>query len=177
MLKNRRAFLFWLILSALIIASIYRGSSMPYSEQNLQPFLKAHFEWTAETFPHIDFMYDGVLVTTNNPYAFFEFAVRKASHVAEYALLTFMLINMLMTTVMPRLLSYLCGPAVALCYAMFDEWHQTFIPGRTGHFVDAFTFDLAGMVLAMIAVFLLDIYFRLLYTGSGYQRNPHLGNH
>lgn len=166
MLKNRKAFWIWTVLVFLTIACIYKMSSMPYSQQDIQPFLKAHFQWTSETFPHIDFMYDGVLVTSNDPYAFFEFVVRKSSHVIEYGLLTFMLINMLMTTVMPRLLCYLCGPSLALCYAMFDEWHQTYIPGRTGHFIDAFTFDLSGMVGSMILVLLLDIYFHLLYTSS-----------
>lgn len=174
MLKNRKAFWFWMVLIVLMIVLIYRGSAMPYSQQDIQPFLKAHFQWTSETFPHIHFDYGGQLVTSDDPYAFFEFVVRKASHVFEYALLTFMLINLFMTTVAPRILCYLCGPAVALCYSMFDEWHQTFIPGRTGHLIDAFTFDLSGMIVAMILVFLLDVYVRLLYTGSDHPRHARI---
>lgn len=164
MLKNRRAFWIWLLLIVLTALMIFRGSSMPYEEQNIQPFLRAHFEWTSETFPHIDFMYDGDRVTTQDPYAFFEFVIRKTSHVIEYFLLTFMLLNLFLSTVMPRLLSYLCGPAVAINYAMFDEWHQTFVPGRNGHFVDAFTFDLAGMILAVLLLLSLDIYYLWFYT-------------
>ncbi|BBN98190.1 VanZ family protein [Sporolactobacillus terrae] len=176
MLKNRKAFFFWLVLILVIIGLIYKGSSTPYAEQDLQPFLKAHFQWTAETFPHVDFYYSGQHVTSDDPYALFEFVFRKASHVAEYCLLTFMLINLFMTTVMPRLLCYLCGPAISLCYAMFDEWHQTFVPGRTGHLIDTFTFDLSGMVLAMVIVFLLDVYYYLFYTGSHQpQRTTHFG--
>lgn len=177
MLKNRKAFWFWMVLIILVVAMIYRGSSMPYSQQDIQPFLKAHFQWTSETFPHIAFNYGGERVTSSDPYAFFEFVVRKTSHVMEYALLTFMLINLLMTTVMPRLLSYLCGPAIAIIYAMFDEWHQTFIPGRTGHLIDTFTFDLSGMVMAMMIVFLLDLYYRLFYTGRNEQSYAHIKSH
>ncbi|MDN3956568.1 VanZ family protein [Sporolactobacillus laevolacticus] len=166
MLKNPKAFCFWLVLIFFIGFMIYRGSSMPYSEQNMQPFLKAHFQWTSETFPHVNFNYGGEQITSDQPYALFEFVFRKASHVTEYCLLTFMIINLFMTTVMPRLLCYFCGPALAMCYAMFDEWHQTFVPGRTGHLIDAFTFDLSGMILAMVIVFLLDLYYYLFYTGS-----------
>ncbi|RYM05868.1 hypothetical protein EWH99_04365 [Sporolactobacillus sp. THM7-7] len=178
MLRNRKAFWIWVALIVLMVAMIYRGSAMPYSEQDLKPFLQAHFTWTPETLPHIDFMYDGELITSQDPYAFVEFVIRKASHVFEYFVLTFMLINLFMTTVLPRLLSYLCGPAVALNYAMFDEWHQTFIPGRTGHLVDAFTFDLAGMVTAVAVIMLLDLYYRWLYTGgSGKKRKSEAEYH
>lgn len=171
MLKNKKAFWIWMLLSLLIIIMIFRGSAMPYSQQDIQPFLRAHFQWTSETFPHISFNYGGQQITSADPYAFFEFAVRKASHVMEYMLLTFMLINMFMTTMLPRFFCYLFGPGVALCYSFFDEYHQTFIAGRTGHLIDSLTFDLGGMVLAMILVFLLDVYFNLLYTGSGHRRS------
>ncbi|MFX3617857.1 MAG: VanZ family protein [Sporolactobacillus sp.] len=173
MLKNKRAFWFWTIMALLVIGMIYKGSATPYSQQDIQPFLKAHFQWTSETFPHITFNYGGELVTSNDPYAFFEFVVRKVSHVTEYCLLTFMLINLFMTTVLPRGLCYLCGPGIAMSYAIFDEWHQTFVSGRTGHLIDAFTFDLSGMIAAMILIFLLDIYFRFFYTSS----NAKLYNH
>lgn len=177
MLKNRKAFWVWMVLIVLMIGIIYKGSSMPYFQQDIQPFLKAHFQWTSETFPHVNFNYGGQLITSNDPYALFEFVVRKASHVFEYALLTFMIINLFMTTVIPRLLCYLCGPAVALCYSIFDEWHQTFIAGRTGHLIDVLTFDLAGMVAAMILVFLLDLYVHFLYTGSNHKRHAHASFH
>ncbi|WP_010632636.1 VanZ family protein [Sporolactobacillus vineae] len=171
MLKNKKAFWIWMVLSLFIIAMIYRGSAMPYSQQDIQPFLRAHFQWTSETFPHISFNYSGEQITSADPYAFFEFAVRKASHVMEYMLLTFMLINMFMTTILPRFFCYLFGPGAALCYSFFDEYHQTFIAGRTGHLIDSLTFDLSGMILAMILVFLLDLYFKLLYTGSGHHHS------
>ncbi|CAM3263858.1 VanZ family protein [Sporolactobacillus spathodeae] len=166
MLRNKRAFWFWTIMIVGMLAIIYKGSATPYSQQDIQPFLKAHLLWTSETFPHISFNYGGEWITSTDPYAFFEFVVRKASHISEYFLLTFMLINLFMTTVMPRGLCYLSGPAIAFCYAVFDEWHQTFVAGRTGHLIDACTFDLTGMILAMLVIFLLDVYYRFFYTSS-----------
>ncbi|MFT9426751.1 MAG: VanZ family protein [Sporolactobacillus sp.] len=169
MLRNKRAFWFWVIMIILVIGMIYKGSATPYAQQDIKPFLRAHFVWTAETFPNISFNYGGEWVSSAQPYAFFEFVVRKASHVSEYFLLTFMMINLFMTTVMSRGLCYLSGSGLAFIYALFDEWHQKFVPGRTGHLIDACTFDLSGMILAMIAIFLLDIYFLFFYTSS--QRN------
>ncbi|RYL95839.1 hypothetical protein EWI07_01285 [Sporolactobacillus sp. THM7-4] len=166
MLRNRRAFWVWVVLIVAMVVLIFRGSAMPYSEQNLQPFLKEHFIWTPETFPHVDFNYDGERITSDKPYALFEFVVRKASHVTEYFLLTFMLINLFLTTALPRVLAYFSGLALALSYSLFDEWHQTFVPGRTGHLIDSFSFDLSGMIAAIIVIFLLNIYYHWMYTGN-----------
>lgn len=177
MLSHRKAFWFWMVLIVLVAGMIYMGSSMSYAQQDIQPFLKAHFQWNSETFPNITFNYGGKLITSNDPYAFFEFLVRKAGHVSEYTLLTFMLINLFFTTAMPRILSYLCGPAIALIYAMSDEWHQTFISGRTGHLIDVLTFDLAGIMTALMLVLFLDLYYHLLYTGSRAASHVHVESH
>jgi hypothetical protein len=37
--------------------------------------------------------------------------------------------------------------AISFVYACSDEWYQTFVPGRTGHFIDVGV-DSVGMVLA-----------------------------
>ncbi|MCI1883129.1 MAG: VanZ family protein [Sporolactobacillus sp.] len=171
LLKNRRAFWIWLVMILIMIGMIFKASATPYAKQDMQPFLQAHFQWTSETFPHVAFVYDGQFVTSRNPYEFFEFVIRKFCHVVEFTGLTFVFINFLMTTVMPRLLCYVCGPCLSMIYALFDEWHQTFVPGRTGHFIDAFSFDLAGMIIGTFIVFLLDLYVQFLYTGSRRQQS------
>jgi hypothetical protein len=38
--------------------------------------------------------------------------------------------------------------AISLAYALFDEWHQSFVPGRYGSFTDVIL-DIAGAVLGV----------------------------
>jgi VanZ family protein len=59
------------------------------------------------------------------------FLVRKATHFSEYFVLTGLWWWALATRVGAR---RALGPAfaIAVLYAMTDEWHQTFVDGRTG---------------------------------------------
>lgn len=161
MLRNRRAFVIWLFLICFVAGVIFQASNTPYQQQDIQPFLRAHFQWTANTFPHISFMYGGEMISTLDPYAFAEFVLRKLSHVTEYALFAFLLTNLMLTTTLKRNLSYLLGFILSIGYAGLDEWHQTFIPGRTGHAIDVFTFDTAGILLALALTFFLRWLFKI----------------
>lgn len=58
--------------------------------------------------------------------------VRKAAHISEYAVLTLLAVRaMQFGKTMPRLRAVFGGPLVALLYAASDEFHQSFVPGRT----------------------------------------------
>lgn len=73
---------------------------------------------------------------------------RKFVHAGEYALLTFLLWRALRDlTKAPIALA----TAIAIAYGASDEFHQTFVPGRSGSPVDV-AIDAAG---AGIAAFLL----------------------
>jgi VanZ family protein len=75
---------------------------------------------------------------------------RKVVHAAEFGLLAFLLWRALRTvTAVDRAL--LAAFAVTVAYAVSDEWHQTFIQGRTGSVGDV-AIDAAGAAVALLAV-------------------------
>lgn len=73
--------------------------------------------------------------------------VVKAYHVAEYALL-FTLFYWLLKDHFASRRAIQLGALLALIYAASDEWHQTFVPGRGGTWVDV-VIDSFGISLAI----------------------------
>ncbi len=78
----------------------------------------------------------------------YNFVVRKAAHVTEYAVL-FLVLRWVLSKLMPRcnsLLVALIAVALAAGYACTDEFHQMFVPGRGPSFIDV-CIDTAGAIL------------------------------
>ena len=76
----------------------------------------------------------------------FGLGVVKAYHVTEYALLCVLLFRGLRSRF--KFSSALfAAAALCLAFAASDEWHQTFVPGRGGTWVDV-TIDALGIGLA-----------------------------
>jgi len=73
----------------------------------------------------------------------FRFAILKSFHLIEYAILAVLLFFAIKKFKWTILISYL--------YAISDELHQYFIPGRTGRFRDTL-FDLAGILIALFII-------------------------
>lgn len=88
----------------------------------------------------------------------FGFSIRKDAHMLLYfilgifASLFFILIFKSRRTQIPAALLF------CLIAAAFDEWHQTFVPGRTGRLKDV-GIDAIGFVSAIIIVHLLHLLF------------------
>jgi VanZ family protein len=77
-----------------------------------------------------------------------EIIVRKLGHVTGYFVLTLLLVRALRRSgVVPAVP---VAAAVALVYAASDEWHQSFVPGRTATPRDV-GIDAVGMALAAFA--------------------------
>ncbi|MBQ7863090.1 MAG: VanZ family protein [Lachnospiraceae bacterium] len=84
--------------------------------------------------------------------------VRKAAHMTEYFLLTLSLQLPLTAWFSNRLtpkLRILIGFAATVLFAALDEFHQTFVPGRSGNFTDV-CIDSTGALIA--SLFLLLFY-------------------
>ncbi len=81
--------------------------------------------------------------------------IRKHAHVAEYAMLAFLLVWALQRQGFPpRKPSWRTALAVitiVLLVASLDEWHQTFVPSRNGRALDV-AIDLGGAALALGAL-------------------------
>ncbi len=71
---------------------------------------------------------------------------RKIVHFAEYALLTFLWWRALRTVIPPGRAS-IAALLIALAYAASDEYHQSFVEGRSGSPAD-WAIDAAGAGLA-----------------------------
>ncbi len=56
-----------------------------------------------------------------------DFILRKLAHMAEFAVLTWLIFRAVSLSPAKRLWIAVVG---ALLYAIVDEWHQSFIPGR-----------------------------------------------
>jgi VanZ family protein len=78
-----------------------------------------------------------------------EVALRKLAHVAEYLVLTLLLVRALRRSGVAAAVPLAC--AAALVYAATDEWHQSFVPARTATLRDV-AIDGIGIALAALAV-------------------------
>jgi VanZ family protein len=145
-----------LILIMLIgwMALIYSKSNEPYQAQDIRPFLKDWFSATSinNWLPHLQFYYDGQLITWKEPYAMLEFFMRKSAHVMEYAVLAGLWIVNLQFTKFKKN-SFIISLAMVVLYAASDEWHQTFIAGRTGHAIDVAVDSIGYLIVRLIWIF------------------------
>ncbi|GKS09147.1 hypothetical protein YDYSY3_01470 [Paenibacillus chitinolyticus] len=148
-----RTYGWWLAATLVWMIFIFAKSAETYQEQDMRPFIRdlVQEDVLRQWIPQVEFTYDGGLVTYKKPYDFTEFIIRKAGHVSEFALLAFLWIRTLLAMKRPFWTAWLAGGFLAVLYAASDEWHQSFVPGRTGHAIDV-GMDSVGVLLVM-AVF------------------------
>ncbi|MBV9865818.1 MAG: VanZ family protein [Abitibacteriaceae bacterium] len=78
--------------------------------------------------------------------------VVKAYHISEYALLSYLLyLTLYRQWGKTRGRAMLSSAIIALLFAASDEWHQTFVPGRGGTWVDV-VIDSVGIGLTTLYV-------------------------
>lgn len=150
MFRNRSGCL-WLAAALICMLAIFLKSAEPYQQQDLKPVLGALIPLPVlqKWLPPVEFDYGGDLVTWQKPYGMLEFFIRKGAHVTEFAILTFLWVQTLRQTRLRPPKPLLFAAAIALFYAAADEWHQTFVPGRTGHLIDVGV-DSAGIALTVL---------------------------
>ena len=82
--------------------------------------------------------------------------VRKAAHMTEYFLLALSL-QLPLTAWLSKILLWkhriFIGFATTVLFAAFDEFHQTFVPGRSGNFTDV-CIDSTGALAASLCLLL-----------------------
>ncbi|MFA6004216.1 MAG: VanZ family protein [Elusimicrobiota bacterium] len=79
-----------------------------------------------------------------------DYPLRKAAHMTEYGVLFFLTRRAMLGSWSPA--RTWTGPALLFCllYAMSDEYHQSFVPGRMGLWSDVL-YDLSGAAVAAAA--------------------------
>ena len=82
-----------------------------------------------------------------------DYPVRKAAHATEYAILAGLMLGIAVTLSInwKHLLEVVF---VAVVYASTDEFHQLFVPGRSGRFIDVLI-DGTGALIGVLIVFLV----------------------
>lgn len=85
-----------------------------------------------------------------------QFIVRKTAHFALYGILGGLAFLSVVTyTSIPLCIRSIMSGAICLLYAISDEIHQLFVPGRSGEVRDV-CIDFAGSMLAILILLLLS---------------------
>ena len=89
------------------------------------------------------------------------FLVRKAGHFLEYAVLAFLARRAFVTSSRLFIHGWWFGLGLLLVvlYSLFDEWHQSFVPTRTGSIYDSLI-DIAGGLTVLLICWFYDRYRR-----------------
>jgi VanZ family protein len=87
----------------------------------------------------------------NSGLGVWDFVLRKIAHMVEFGVLAALVVRALTKTAVnwtaPRVLAFSAG--AAFLYAVSDEVHQYFVPGRTASFGDVLI-DGCGIMLAIL---------------------------
>lgn len=84
--------------------------------------------------------------------------LRKVAHASVYFVLLILVINLLRTYNMNLNKSILIAIIICFIYAITDEYHQTFVEGRTGQFSDVLI-DTLGAIIGAFIYKILNIIF------------------
>lgn len=84
---------------------------------------------------------------------FIHHLIRKGAHLSEYAVLALLAARAFLSSSRAWLRRYWFVAAFALvvAYALFDEFHQSFVPTRTASIYDSFI-DMTGGIIAILSV-------------------------
>ena len=142
------------------------GVKVQFAGQGLRPEIRRHagLVESVRELPPVSFSYSGQMVDSRRaPADFIQFWLRKGAHVVIYGALGLSLAAALQG--LNRKRWFVAGMLLILVAAL-DEWHQTFVPGRTGRAVDVLV-DLAGFaVLAIFSRLALRVKRRLASSGG-----------
>ncbi len=72
--------------------------------------------------------------------------LRKVAHASEYCVFTILIIIVLKNSKLKNKKIYLIAISICFIYACTDEYHQTFVNGRTGQFIDTLIDTLGGII-------------------------------
>ena len=90
--------------------------------------------------------------TTPETLAVIHFIVRKIAHFTEYAILAYLAARAFRTSPQAALANrwFLVAFALVAVYALFDEYHQTYVPSRTASIYDSLLDMCGGLVMLLI---------------------------
>ena len=75
--------------------------------------------------------------------------IRKIAHITEFFILSIIVIILLKNKIIDYNKLLLISMSICFMFACIDEYHQTFIPGRSGQFSDVLI-DMIGVIFACL---------------------------
>jgi len=87
----------------------------------------------------------------NLPGSFIDLVFKKTAHFCAYGLLMILWYQALQTVRPATRSSLFLALALTVLYAASDEWHQTFIPNRSGQLADVLV-DTAGALTVLLVI-------------------------
>ncbi len=94
------------------------------------------------------FGFSSLAINKEAEFSWIDFIIKKTAHVVEYGILFWLLVRAWTNKsfeMKPKMVIY--AFAICILYALSDEWHQTFVPGREGTLRDV-GFDTIGTFLS-----------------------------
>lgn len=88
---------------------------------------------------------------------FAENVIRKIAHLSEYALGGFLIYALLLTFNINNKLQFWGAWGITTVYAITDEIHQLFVPGRTGRVVDVLIDSQGALLGTCVLLFIIKL--------------------
>lgn len=149
-IRTKPSVLFWIILTVIwmvVIFSFSAKNAVQSSEQSLRVGLTIG----SVVVPDFEEQPQEVKISFAES---IEHAVRKMAHASEFAFLS-LLMFMSYGFVSRRILHYLLSWGSAVLYAVSDEIHQIFVPGRSCEIKDMLI-DTAGITVMLLVIFVIE---------------------
>lgn len=83
-----------------------------------------------------------------------QYPIRKCAHMTEYAIFAVLTFIALYYDDIRKRMTYILAVIIAFLFACTDEFHQLFVPGRSGQFTDV-CIDTIGACIGMLIIFLI----------------------
>ena len=99
------------------------------------------------------------IINTNNLINRINFLVRKSAHIIEYFILTLLTVSLLKKYTKTNTLIILISLIFCFLYACTDEYHQSFIIGRSASFKDVLV-DTSGIILFLITYIIYNLKYK-----------------
>lgn len=92
--------------------------------------------------------------TTTDFVKCFNYIIRKSAHVSEYFILGALVMNAMKTSKVRRFKAFIFSVLLCILYAVSDEIHQLFVPGRGAQVMDVLI-DSVGAIAGIRCIFLI----------------------
>ena len=91
--------------------------------------------------------------TSPETMAVIHLVTRKVAHFTEYAILAYLAARAFRASPRPAIANrwFIISLALVVCYALLDEYHQSFVPSRTASIYDSFI-DMTGGLVALLII-------------------------